>query len=225
MNILCIIPARGGSKGVPGKNIKVIAGKPLIVHTINHALNSTLINRVVVSTDDEKIKKIAQEFGAEVIDRPKQISDDNASSELSLLHVLKELQNCEEYEPDLVVFLQCTSPLREGDDIDNAIRKLQLENADSLLSVSPSHRFLWHFKNRNPVPINYNYNIRKPRQMSDMQYVENGSIYLSKPWILRENQNRLGGKIAMYMMPEDAAYEIDTLLDFEIVDLLMRRTE
>lgn len=153
--ILVVIPARGGSKGIPGKNIFPLAGEPLIVHSIRHALTSKLASRVIVSTDSENIAAVARENGAEVIERPAEISDDLASSEAALLHVLDQLREQENYTPDLVVFLQYTSPLRRNDDIDRAIETLKRQQADSLLSVSPSHRFLWTEQNGEAKAINY----------------------------------------------------------------------
>jgi N-acylneuraminate cytidylyltransferase len=222
LKVLCIIPARGGSKGLPGKNIKEIAGKPLVAHTIEQAVASKIVQRIIVSTDDEKIAQIARQYGAEVIIRPEEISGDDASSEAALMHTVNYLSSTEGYTPNLIVFLQCTSPLREDNDIDTAISTLMDSNADSLLSVSPSHRFMWRLGDNGPEPINYDYNNRLPRQMLPIQYVENGSIYVFKPWILSKNNNRLGGVIALHVMSENASIEIDSQLDFDIVERLLK---
>lgn len=124
MEILTIIPARGGSKGIPRKNARPLAGKPLIAHTIEHAWQARSVSRVVVSTDYPEIAAVAQRYGAKVVWRPAEISGDTATSESALLHVLNYLRDREGYEPDLVVSLQATSPLRQPDDIQNTIETL-----------------------------------------------------------------------------------------------------
>ena len=220
-HIVAIIPARGGSKGIPQKNLRSVAGKPLIAHTIGQALAADKVQRVIVSTDDPEIESISRQYGAEVMRRPGNISDDFASSESALMHVLSELRHHEGYEPDLIVFLQCTSPIRQPMDIDQAILKLQAENADSLLSVVPSHRFIWVEANGETKPLNYDYKNRPRRQDLQPQFVENGSIYVFKPWVLESLRNRLGGKLALYVMQEDSAWDIDSLFDLEVVDKLM----
>lgn len=215
---IAIIPARGGSKGVPRKNVRSLAGKPLIAHTILDAREASLVSSVYVSTDDPEIAQVSQAYGAQVIHRPPELANDTASSESALLHALETI----ELSLDLIVFLQCTSPIRTGADIDRAILQLQAQNADSLLSVSPSHRFLWEEAQETAKSINYDYRNRPRRQDMKPQYVENGSIYVFKPWVLQE-ENRLGGKIALFPMSESAAWEIDSLIDFEIVELLLAR--
>ena len=219
---IAIIPARGGSKGVPQKNIRLLLDKPLIAHTILDAKASRATDKVYVSTDSSEIAAIAQDYGANVIQRPAELANDTASSESVLIHALSEIEKSRIY-PDLIVFLQCTSPIRTGTDIDNAIAKLKVENADSLLSVSPSHRFLWEEVDGVAKSINYDYRDRPRRQDMQPQYVENGSIYLFKPWILKEFGNRLGGKISFSIMSEASSWEIDSLLDLEIAESLMKK--
>ena len=114
---VAIIPARGGSKGIPGKNLMDLCGKPLVAHTIEHARSAPSVQRVIVSTDDDEIARVAEMFGAEVIRRPSEISGDTARSEAAIVHVLEELSRKERYESDLVVFLQATSPLRRPEDV------------------------------------------------------------------------------------------------------------
>lgn len=221
MTILAIIPARGGSKGLPGKNIRHLAGKPLIAHTIEQAKRSRYVTRVMVTTDSHAIADIAKQFGAEVLIRPQAISGDTATSESALLHCLDELRATEGYEPDLVCFLQCTSPIRTEIDIDEAIEQLRRENADSLLTVSPSHRFLWRNSPAGAVPINYDAAKRPRRQDMEPQYIENGSFYLFKPELLIRESNRLGGRIAFHVMSDAAAHEIDSAYDFEYIESLL----
>lgn len=221
MKVMAVIPARGGSKGVPGKNVKLIAGKPLIAHTIEQAQQSAVVGRIFVSTDDADIAAVARKFGAEVVLRPASISGDTATSESAVLHALDTVRDEYNYEPDLVCFLQCTSPVRQAADIDNAVAVFLEQQADSLLTVSPSHRFLWSESSGEARSINYDHNARPRRQDMQPQYVENGSFYLFRPSILRANGNRLGGKVALYVMNEKASYEIDSLLDFRVVEVIL----
>ena len=219
--IVSIIPARGGSKGIVDKNIRLLGSKPLIVHTIQDSLSSRYVSYTFITTDSLEIAKVSKMSGASVISRPSQLASDISSSESALIHALQAIEH--QYgEPDLIVFLQCTSPIRTGRDIDQAIEKIYSENADSLLSVSPSHRFLWHQIDGVAKSINYDYRHRKRRQDMNPQYVENGSIYIFKPWVLKELGNRLGGKISLFPMSEAAAHEIDSPLDFEIAEFLLK---
>jgi YrbI family 3-deoxy-D-manno-octulosonate 8-phosphate phosphatase len=148
MSILAIIPARGGSKGIPRKNLCLIAGKPLLGYSIEQARRTPAITKVVVSTDDREIGAVATSFGAEVVWRPKEISGDDATSESALLHALDEFQTAKGHRPDLVVFLQCTSPLRQPDDIGNAIDVLIREGADSVFSACHVEGFVWRHGDR-----------------------------------------------------------------------------
>lgn len=221
MEVLAIIPARGGSKGLPRKNILPLLGKPLLAYTIEHARHSRLVNRVVVSTDDEEITQVARSYGAEVVHRPAVISGDEASSESALLHVLEHLRDQENYWPDLVVFLQCTSPIRQPGDIDRAIQQLLAEGADSLLSGVPFHLFIWRRVNGNVEAIDYDPARRPRRQERPAEFIENGSIYVFKPWVLQELGNRLGGKITLFEMDEDSLVDINTARDFALCEAIM----
>ncbi len=222
LTVPVIILARGGSKGIPGKNIRSLAGKPLLVHTIEQALAARITNPVSVSTDDEEIASIAARVGASVIPRPAELAADEATSEAALLHAL-ETWRTDGLNPDCVVFLQCTSPIRRPEDIDAAVTQLFQNEVDSLLSVAPSHRFLWtQDEDGSPRSINFDYAHRQRRQDLPPQYVENGSIYAFKPWVLEQEKNRLGGTLDLYIMPQESGMEIDSLLDFELVEYVMQ---
>ncbi|AFZ36134.1 N-acylneuraminate cytidylyltransferase [Stanieria cyanosphaera PCC 7437] len=222
MSIIALIPARGGSKGLPGKNIRNLSNKPLIAHSIIDAKEAEFIDKVYVSTDDSEIAEISREYGAEIINRPDELAGDTVSSESALSHAVEQIESTG-VAIDLVVFLQCTSPIRTGIDLDNAIKKVKTEGADSLLSVSPSHRFLWQEVDGIAQSINYDYRCRPRRQDMQPQYVENGSIYIFKPWVLKQFNNRLGGKIALFPMIEAASWEIDSIFDFEIAESLLNK--
>jgi N-acylneuraminate cytidylyltransferase len=225
MNCLAIIPARGGSKGVPRKNIRLLAGHPLLSYSIAHARATPEINRIVVSTDDPMIARVAHECGAESIVRPAEISGDTATSESALLHTLDHLRDTEGYEPDLVVFLQATSPLRRADDISMAIRTLLDDEADSLFSACPMHGFVWRRDRAGSDwrSETYDYRNRRRRQDAPEDVVENGSIYVFRPRVLRELGNRLGGKIAVHFMDAAESVQVDTPSDLELVEHLLSR--
>lgn len=222
LQILAIIPARGGSKGIPRKNVRQVAGKPLIGYTIEQANRSMYVNRVVVSTDDAEITAVSKQFKAEVIPRPKAISGSTASSESALIHALNYLQEKEAYTPDLIVFLQATSPIRKLDDIDNAIELLVHEQSDSLLSAVKSHPWLWRKKEGQPKSFNYDYKNRPRRQERAAEYLENGSIYIFKPWVLFNFNNRLGGKISLYEMDNNSLVDIDELWDLKLCEWIIQ---
>lgn len=221
-NILCVIPARGGSKRIPDKNILPLAGKPLITHSIEHARQSKFIRKIVVSTDDPRIAKISERCGAEVIKRPNSISGDHASSESAIKHVIEQVESGGFY-PDLIVFLQCTSPIRDAHDVDAAIKILYKKNADSLLSVCRNERFLWRPVRGSMCPVNYDY-LRRPRdQDHPREYRENGSIYIFKPEVMQRYGNRLGGKIAVYEMGYWSSFQIDSPEHFELCEWIYEK--
>ena len=215
--IVSIIPARGGSKGIPRKNIQKLRGKPLIAYSILQSLNSKYVDRTIVSTEDDEISKISQVYGAEIITRPNELAEDTTPTDPVILHALDHLVK-ENYQPDYVVLLQPTSPIRRNDDIDSAIKLLISSSGDSLLSVRENDSFLWTQKGES---INYDYLNRPRRQDKDWEFVENGSIYITKRETLVNMKNRLGGKIILYLMPHWASYEIDTMFDFKIIEYIM----
>jgi len=220
--IISIIPARGGSKGVPRKNIKLLAGKPLIAYTIEASLKSNLIDRTIVSTEDAEIAAIAKKYSAEVIEEPAELTADTAKMEPVLQHVVRTLEK-KGYSPDLIVLLQPTSPLREKDDIDNALNTLLKAKADSLVSVYDFFPyFLWEKKGDMAIPTNYDPKHRPLKQEKKL-YRENGSIYVTKRGILMNKNSRLGGKIALYIMPEENSFDVDTEFDFWLVEQIIKR--
>jgi CMP-N,N'-diacetyllegionaminic acid synthase len=187
----------------------MLDGKPLIAHTIIHALNTPSITRVVVSSDDHDIRVISEQYNAETIVRPKEISGDTASSESALLHSLDYFQEKEGYKPDIVVFLQATSPIRRPDDTENAIQTFLKSKADSLFSAVPAHGFVWRNHQNDLESVTYDYHHRPRRQEDTEHVVENGSIYIFKPWVLYTLNNRLGGKIAVYKMGMLESIQLD----------------
>ena len=212
--ISAFIPARGGSKAIPKKNLIPFHGRPLISYTITQARDSNLINETYVSTDNENIANVSRNWGAEVIERPDELSGDTSSTESALLHAFHYVEN----KPDIVVLLQCTSPLRRDNDIDNAIKLVKEGGYDSALSCCKDHSFFWKQTSNIATPINYDPEERKMRQNVDGWYRENGSIYVMKRDILEERECRLGGDIGIYQMPKELSFEIDTPGDYRIVE-------
>lgn len=220
--VLAIIPARGGSKGIPRKNVRLLNGKPLIAYSIEQALRTPAITRVVVSTDDPEIGAVAQQYGAEVVWRPAEISGDTASSESALLHVLDYLAQTEGYEPELVVFLQCTAPLTLAEDISGTIQALLDQEADTAVAVVPFHYFLWKRDDEgNATGINHDKHTRLPRQQQAPQYLEAGAVYVMRTSGFRQAKHRFFGKTALYVMPAERRLEIDEPIDFKIAEALL----
>lgn len=224
MQTLAIIPARGGSKGIPRKNVLPLLDKPLIAHTIDAALGAGRVDRVVVSTDDAEIAAVARAYGAEVVMRPEALASDVARSEDALLHVLDHLEQAENYAPDLLVFLQCTSPLTSSGDIDGTIAALVDEAADTALSVVPFHYFLWHANAQDGADgVNHDKSFRLMRQQREPEFVETGSVYVMKVPQFREVGFRFFGRTAMHEIPAEHWQEIDEPADFRIAEDRMRR--
>ncbi len=199
-----------------------LGGKPLLAHTLEQARNTPGISRVVVSTDDDDIARCAVAHGAEVVRRPAELASDSATSEAALLHALETLCEEDEYQPDLIVFLQATSPLRRERDISEAIATLEAEGADALFSAGPTHGFVWRRRGAELEALTYDYQARHRRQdLGGEDFLENGSIYVFKPWVLRRLNNRLGGKIAVYPMDPLDSFQIDEPADLELFERLL----
>lgn len=219
--IVCVIPARGGSKGIPNKNIIEFNSKPLIAHSIEQAINANL--DVYVSSDSDEILQISTKYGAKGIKRPETIAGDTASSESALLHAIETIEYQDQTKIDICVFLQATSPLREPIDIKNAIKTLLSENLDSVFSACVMEDMLvWQTQNDKLQPLNYDFKNRKRRQDHKPQYIENGSIYVFKRNVLFENKNRLGGKIGISLMDTWKLFEIDNYSDLDFCSVVFK---
>ncbi len=223
MRTAAIIPARGGSKGLKNKNIHPIAGLPLLAWSVLQALDAEHVDQVFVTTDDAAIAQVARQFGAEVIDRPERISGDTATSESALLHALETIAERHGAEPETVVFLQATSPLRKPGDIDRAIELFRLDGADSLISVTRADDLtIWEQRGGDWNSVNFDYRNRGMRQDRPSQFIENGSIYLFTPSVLREFGNRIGQKLSVYPMEFWQTWEIDTIEEVDLVEFYLK---
>jgi N-acylneuraminate cytidylyltransferase len=215
MKVVAVIPARGGSKGIPGKNIKKFCGKPLLAWTIEHCLAALPKDDIYVSSDDEKILDVAEKCGVCCVRRPSELATDTASTEDAILHAIDWMAL------DLtIVYPQVTSPLRYPCDIARGITAFQNGNFDSLFSAVPlTDPCIWDI---NINSITYDYRTRARRQDRIPYLLENGSFYIFKRGILEKYNNRLGGKIGTYMMKPFQAHEIDEPDDLILCEHFMR---
>jgi CMP-N,N'-diacetyllegionaminic acid synthase len=222
-NVVAIILARGGSKGIPGKNIIDFCGKPLIAWTIEQLKQANGISSIWVSSDNEEILSISQSIGTEVIERPADISGDTATSESGWVHALGIIE-ARVGQVDIIFAPQVTSPLREVGDIERAIYDFQAQECDSMFSCSVAEDLLyWEQTPEGALrSINYDYRNRKRRQDMNKQYIENGSFYLFTPEVLRQHHNRFGGKICMVKMEFWKMFEIDSMEDYKMCEALMK---
>ena len=224
--VLAIIPARGGSKGVKRKNIRKLNGIPLIGYTINAARNSKYVSRVMVSTEDSEIVEVSMSLGAEVpFLRPSELASDNSPTMDCILHMLKYLEENEGYIPDYVVLLQCTSPLRTSKHIDEAYEKLINSSFDSIISVAEVES--------NPYWSNVfkgeklEYFIEEGKKITRRQdlpevYRMNGAIYLAKLNVLKNENTFECENLTGYVMDEYASVDIDTEMDFKIAEVILK---
>ncbi|WP_063688094.1 acylneuraminate cytidylyltransferase family protein [Bradyrhizobium stylosanthis] len=219
---LAVIAARGGSKGIPHKNLLDLCGKPLIAWTVEQARAARGVDVVAVSSDSDRILEAAEAAGAVGVQRPDDISGDLASSESAWLHALEAIdERMGRFER--IVALQATSPIREPADIEAALATFDREHLDSLLSVCEvEDYFNWRIGQNGPEPINYDYHNRRMRQQIEKRYLENGSFYVLIPSLLREQSNRLGGKIGFHVMERHKMFQIDRTEDVKLCGAIMR---
>jgi CMP-N,N'-diacetyllegionaminic acid synthase len=213
MEIMAIIPARGGSKGIPLKNLKLLNGKPLIDYSINSSIKSKFITRTIVSSDHSKILKKAEKLGAEIIKRPKNLATDSSQLEPVIDHCLNYLKRKENYIPDIIILLQNTSPLRTKKHIDDALSAFLDSKFDSMMSCYSSHYFLWTLKKNTLIPKNHNPKNRPNRQQMNNQFIENGAIYITRYNAFKKSHCRISGKIGLFEMQQKVSIDIDTKSD------------
>lgn len=216
-----IIPARKGSKRIPNKNLLKIKNKTLLELSIEHGKNSKKVNKIFVSSNDNiNVKKVCDKQDVNFIKRPEKISSDSSSTELTISHFIDYLKKNNIKLPLNIILLQCTSPMRNIQDIDEAISKFQKGKYDSLFSGYISKDLIW-IKNKSYIkPINYSPKKRRREQKMKLQITENGSIYIFKTTGFIKNKCRLFGNIGFYKMTKKNSIQIDNLEDLEILKKL-----
>lgn len=232
MLVYAIIPARGGSKGVPGKNIRLLNGKPLIAWTIEAAKKSRHLTRIIVSTDDSEIAGVSRQYGAEVpFFRPHELAEDLSHTKDALLHALDWLEKHEHAVPDIVVLLPPTAPLRTGEDIDRGIETLlRMPEADSVRPIieSPKHPYkslkirgdyLEPFFPKSVTGFDEPYDL--PRQLLPKAFVYSGAMQVIRRDTLLRQQSLTGRRSAYFFMKHEDSVNIDSLLDFQFAEMLM----
>lgn len=223
--MIAIIPARGGSKGLPGKNVRPLNGKPLIAFAIEAALKAKHIERVIISTDDDEIARVAVEYGAELpFMRPAELASDTAMVIDNYIYTIGRLEEEDGKDIDAFVVLQPTSPLRVAEDIDGAIELFEKKGADSVISYcQEAHPVTWHKyldEDGRFVDI-FDANI-KNRQENRVSYYPNGAVYVFRTSMIRERKYYTDKSYA-YVMPRTRSVDIDFIEDFEYAEFLLRR--
>lgn len=234
MNVLAIIQARGGSKGIPGKNVKPLCGKPLIVWTIEAAKKAKTVTRVIVSTDDKKIAEVAKQYGAEVpFLRPAELAGDGAKSIGLLEHALTFLKEKEGYEATAVVQLKPTNPLRTSETIDRCVELYKKSpGIDAVITVvkAPIHPLkCWKFEGEfvEPFVPESVFGIKEasksPRQKLPEAYGNNSCVHVINPKTILEKHSSIGTKVKGVVLSREESVNIDEPIDFEIAEILMRK--
>lgn len=229
LRTIAVITARGGSKGIPRKNIRMLAGKPMIAWTIEAALASGRLERVILSTDDEEIAETARRLGAEVpFMRPAVLSGDDAPSIAVMEHVLGWLERNDGL-PDYMLLLQPTSPLRTAEDVNNAIALATNHNSDSVVGVTECspHPFLARTIREDRTLDEFFKTEHRVYRRQDFPpaYAINGAIYLNRPKSLRATRTLIPPGAHAYIMPPERSIDVDSLWQFDIADALLSRRE
>lgn len=223
--MIAIIPARGGSKGLPGKNIRPLNGKPLIAYAVEAGLKSKYIDRVIVSTEDEEIARIAVQYGAELpFMRPAELASDTAMAVDTYIYTINRLEKEGGKPIDSFVVLQPTSPLRIAEDIDGAVELFMQKDADSVVSYcKEDHPITWHkYLDEEGRFVDIFETTLQNRQDFRVSYYPNGAVYVFKTSIIRERKY-FTDKSYAYVMPRNRSIDIDHIEDFEFAEFLLRR--
>ncbi len=228
IKILAIIPARGGSKGISYKNMHVIFNRPLISYTIEAALKSNWIDKVVVSSENDKILDYSKSAGADIIKRPQDLALDNSTTESVIEHCIKHLENQGEHY-DILILLQPTSPLRDTNDINKAFEHYYYQQADSLVSVCENihdspYKSLELQENGCLKPLMGKHWLSMPRQQLPKTYRQNGAIYITSVSQFMQSKSLFGEQIVPWVMPEEKSVDVDTVEDLDKVIKIMHET-
>lgn len=221
--IVAIIPARGGSKGIPRKNLIELCGKPLVAWSVLQASGAAAIESVWVTSDSDEILEVSRAFGAKGVRRPAEIAGDDATSEAAWLHALDVIER-EGGPVDAIVGLQPTSPIREAGDLQGAVEHFREAGLDSLFSSCEiDDFFIWRREADGRLDgTNHDWRRRERRQQIERKYLENGSFYVFKTSLLRATNNRLGGRIGTFAMAKHKMFQIDAIGDIQLCEAIMR---
>jgi len=225
MKVLALIPCRGGSKGIPRKNLAPLAGKPLLAWTIEQALAAGCLDRVVVSTEDEEIAVVARQWGAEVpFRRPVELASDEASPVAVALDALDRLAEQEDYRPDWLMLLQVTSPLRSQADIVAVLTLAQENEAEAVVSICPAANHpQWTFKLDPAGRMRPFIEDPRPPRRQELApaFAPNGAIYLIRKRVLYQERTFLPEGVLAYLMPSQQSLDIDTPFDLHLANLIL----
>lgn len=231
MNILCIIPARGGSKSLKNKNILPLLGKPVIAYTIEAALKSKLINKVVVSTDDKKIANVARRYDIQVIMRPKQYATDSAPIQHALRHAVRYLKKTDNYTPEIVVWLQANVPIRKEGKIDKVIMKLMRSGADSAATIYQVNQYPQWMKKINKQgflkPLFPREKLYRRQDLEPMFLLDGAVIAIREKVLMNEKngkaiQSFMGKRVAGVLESNEYTLEIDHKDDFGLAEYYLK---
>lgn len=219
-----VIPARAGSKRLPGKNLRPLLGKPLLVHAIRSALAAPGLDRVIVSTDGEEIAEVARAAGAEVVARPAELAGDDARTEQALAHVLETIAAAGGDLPEYVVTLEPTSPLRTAALIERCIEHARAEEADSVITVVETKDVFGRFSNTGAFEL---LDAVQPWPVAERLpvYRNSSTVYVTRASVLRAGGPVVGGKLRAVVVQPEEAVDIDTLADFLFAEALLRSRE
>jgi len=222
---LGLIPARSGSKGVERKNIRILSGESLISHTIRSANEAQNLDRIIVTTNDEEIKSVAESHDAEVpFLRPEELATDETPMYPVIEHALRYLEMEDGYTPEAVVLLQPTSPLRTAEHIDGAINTHRNEAVTTVISVYPDHSYRWRPDVHGATQLNYTGSASR-RQDKQPEYVENGAIYVTETLHFLDEGELRGECVGLFEMSKSESIDIDTEFDFWLAETIKQRLE
>jgi CMP-N,N'-diacetyllegionaminic acid synthase len=214
--VVAVIPARGGSRRLPGKNLALLGGRPLIAHTIEAARGAYLVDQVIVSTEDATIARVARAHGAQVLRRPARLATDHATTEAVLLHAVDQLRR-RGARPDVVVLLQATSPLRTAAPVDMAVARILDGGCDSVISVTSDPHLHWEGALEEGIFVPRRPLADRPRtQDLPPRYREDGAIYAMRTRLLLSTGLRMGGKLGAVLLSPEESVDIDTAADLAL---------
>lgn len=219
MDILAVIPARGGSKGIPKKNIRLMHGKPLISYAIENGLNSKYITDIVVTTDDDEISYISKYYGAEVIKRDVNLADDKTTLDPVIYDATIKVEKMKNKKYDIIITLQPTSPLLTIDTLDKAIEEFIESDYDTIISATNKPHLAWSKKDGQVFPV---YEKRVNRQQLPPNYIEAGAFLITKRECVNEN-SRIGKKVSIYEVPEQESTDIDNIADWIVCESILKK--